>query len=229
MQAHFEIERDGFEIRKDILSNSELSILDQASKSITVKGSYRGGDRNVFDKSAEVLRIFKNGPLRKIVEEILGKNISLSEALYLNKGSDANWLVAWHQDLSICVKRMVEAPGYVTWVKKEGKPYVQPPDNVLQESLWLRLNLDDNDESNGCLKVIPGSHKYGKLGPVEIEEWVKKETAVSLHVSRGSAILFRPLLLHSSGKMVESNMRERRVIQGLFSGYQFKNGLEWAH
>ena len=52
---------------------------------------------------------------------------------------------------------------------KEGIPHVQPPTAILEQMLTVRIHLDRTDESNGALKVIPGSHRQGKLSNLEID------------------------------------------------------------
>lgn len=73
-------------------------------------------------------------------------------------------------------------------------------------SLWIAL--DDASESNGCLKMIPGSHKlrvemermqseqgFAKRVPEGIIEGLPVET---INVKRGDAVLFNDLVLHAS-------------------------------
>ena len=40
---------------------------------------------------------------------------------------------------------------------------MQPPVHVLEDMLALRFHLDDSHEDNGPLRVIPGSHRMGRL------------------------------------------------------------------
>jgi ectoine hydroxylase-related dioxygenase (phytanoyl-CoA dioxygenase family) len=79
-------------------------------------------------------------------------------AIFFDKSSGSNWLVPWHQDLTIAVASKCEAPGFGPWSVKDGIPHVQPPDELLKQMIALRLHLDDCDASNGALRVIPGSH-----------------------------------------------------------------------
>lgn len=37
------------------------------------------------------------------------------------------------------------------------------PIHILEDSITIRIHLDDTDENNGALKVIPKSHKKGIL------------------------------------------------------------------
>ena len=80
-----------------------------------------------------------------------------------SKSPTRNWLVALHQDLSIPVAERVESAHCSGWSAKEGEIFVQPPAEVLQQVLAVRLHLDDCDEHNGALRVVPGSHRLGRL------------------------------------------------------------------
>jgi hypothetical protein len=83
--------------------------------------------------------------------------------IYFDKRPETNWLVAWHQDLTLALKERVEVPGFGPWSLKEGVPHVQPPVGMLEQMLSVRLHLDDADATNGALRVLPGTHRLGRL------------------------------------------------------------------
>jgi hypothetical protein len=56
---------------------------------------------------------------------------------------DANWKVAWHQDLTIAVRHRIEVPGFGPWSVKDGVPHVRSPIESLEQMLTVRLHLDD--------------------------------------------------------------------------------------
>jgi ectoine hydroxylase-related dioxygenase (phytanoyl-CoA dioxygenase family) len=64
--------------------------------------------------------------------------------------------------------------------------------------LGLRIHLDDTDENNGALRVIPKSHVKG-IYRSETIDW-SKETEVTCKVPKGGIMLMRPLLLHASSR-----------------------------
>jgi hypothetical protein len=80
-----------------------------------------------------------------------------------SKTMENNWLVSLHQDVSIPVAERVESPQCSGWSHKEGDLFVQPPVSTLERIVALRLHLDDCDEGNGALRVVPGSHRLGRL------------------------------------------------------------------
>lgn len=221
----FSLQKDGFEIHSGLFTDADLATLESAASNIDAFALSKGGGRNILSSQPSLLGIFKNERILAFLNQFLGCTQGLSEGLFLNKKAEANWLVAWHQDLFVSVKAGASIEGYFGWTTKQGKPYVQPPTKVLEQSLWIRLNLDDNDVDNGCLKVVPGSHLLGKIPPEEVSQVVERHGEVAIPCRKGDVILFRPLLLHASSKSLR--VSQRRVIQVLYSGYAFQNGLEW--
>ncbi|HXU79900.1 MAG TPA: phytanoyl-CoA dioxygenase family protein, partial [Polyangia bacterium] len=96
--------------------------------------------------------------------EALGRPAAPVNALLLDKTPEANWKVPGHQDLVHPVERQVEEPGFTGWTTKRGVAHVQPPREVLEQLVALRLHLDDSPAVNGALAVVPGSHRGGVLG-----------------------------------------------------------------
>ena len=66
-------------------------------------------------------------------------------AIYSDKSVETNWLVAWHQDLTIVVNQQAELACYGPWSVKNGPVHVQPPAEWLERMLTIRLHLDDAD------------------------------------------------------------------------------------
>ncbi len=146
-------------------------------------------------------------------------------AILFDKSSDTNWLVAWHQDLTIAVREKRQVSGFGPWSAKEGISHVQPPLELLEHMLTLRLHLDDADAGNGALRVLPGSHTLGKLDSDRIQSL---RTEIPEHLctaNPGDVLLMRPLLLHASGKSTDA--RHRRVLHIEFAGFKLPGGLEW--
>jgi hypothetical protein len=112
------------------------------------------------------------------------------------------------------------------WSEKEGELFVQPPVCVLEQLLAIRLHLDDCDEQNGALRVVPGSHRLGRLNSTESHRERNQRGTEVVSVPRGGAMLMRPLLLHASSKAnVE---RPRRVLHFVFGPEHLPAGLRWA-
>lgn len=146
-------------------------------------------------------------------------------AIYFDKSVEANWGVAWHQDLTIALQARVEAPGFGPWSVKEGIPHVQPPVELLKQMLTIRLHLDDADETNGALRVLPASHRFGRLSAERIQALRGSNTDVLCEASAGDALLMRPLLLHASGR--STSPRHRRVLHIEYASAPLPEALRW--
>jgi Phytanoyl-CoA dioxygenase (PhyH) len=146
-------------------------------------------------------------------------------AIYFNKTAQANWSVGWHQDLAIAVQLHHEVPGFGSWSVKDNVPHVQPPADILAKMLTVRLHLDDTDQTNGALRVLPGSHRFGRLAAEQIEDLQRMRPGVICSVSAGAILLMRPLLLHASSRA--SNPSQRRVLHIEYAAQRLPGGLEW--
>jgi ectoine hydroxylase-related dioxygenase (phytanoyl-CoA dioxygenase family) len=146
--------------------------------------------------------------------------------ILFDKTPDANWLVAWHQDLTIAVRERRDVPGFGPWSMKDGTPHVQPPAELLARMLTVRLHLDDCDISNGALRVLPGSHRHGKLSAAQIKECRERTPEHVCEARAGDALVMRPLLLHASSPA--SVPKHRRVIHLEFAVDELPDGLVWA-
>jgi Phytanoyl-CoA dioxygenase (PhyH) len=148
-------------------------------------------------------------------QQILDQGSQAIECTLFVKSAEMNWLVALHQDLSIPVAARIENPEWTGWSYKEGRLFAQPPVAVLEELVAIRLHLDDCDESNGALRVVPGSHRFGRLCP---NAAVRKRDCLGeqiVPVARGGAMVMKPMLLHASSKSVSGALR--RVLQFVFA------------
>jgi ectoine hydroxylase-related dioxygenase (phytanoyl-CoA dioxygenase family) len=146
-------------------------------------------------------------------------------AIYFDKSAATNWLVGWHQDLTVAARARVDVPGFGSWSVKEGVPHVRAPVAVLEQMLSVRIHLDDCEESNGALRVLPGTHRLGRLSSEQIHELRNNHPEVVCHASAGDVMLMRPLLLHASGKSAETG--HRRVLHIEYAGHDLPGGLHW--
>jgi hypothetical protein len=146
-------------------------------------------------------------------------------AIYFDKSPATNWLVAWHQDLTVAVAERRDALGFGPWSVKDGVHHVQPPVELLEHMLAVRLHLDDANESNGALRVIPASHCHGRLD-AEHSERLRAAIAESLcGAAAGDALLMRPLLLHASSRATAPV--RRRVLHIEYAACELPGGLAW--
>ena len=223
-------DQNGFEILNDVLPRErcdalalELSALHQSQKE-SVKNRL-GGVRNLLRLSGQVADVANSAEIRDVLEKRLAKRLFPVRALFFDKTADANWRVAWHQDLTIAVAERIETPGFEAWSIKEEIIHVQPPRHILDGMATVRLHLDDCNANNGALKVIPGSHLEGKLDSAQVKNLLSPEKICVCEVPKGGALLMRPLLLHASSPA--ENPSHRRVLHIEYATDELPNGLKW--
>lgn len=162
--------------------------------------------------------------VRDLVCSVLGPNCFAVRALFFDKTPTSNWKVPWHQDLTIAVQERRDAEGFGPWTIKAGVQHVQPPTEVMTGMLAMRLHLDDSAPDNGPLRVLPGSHRHGRLSAEQIAA-LDKGSVVTCSVPSGGALLMRPLLLHASSAC--DRPKPRRVIHFEFAAQNLPSGLAW--
>lgn len=124
----------------------------------------------------------------------------------------------------------VKAVQSMLFVKAPGKPgqswhqdeYYIPTRDCSLTGVWIAI--DDSTIENGCLWIVPGSHKPSKIYkriPYEGKEFGEHDTidssqfdisnAIPVEINAGSVLFFNGYLLHSSGKN-KSNDKFRRAL-----------------
>jgi len=226
------IEREGFAILDRWLDDSEtLHRIEEQLQHIEVdhRASQRAGKafglRNLMTAVPLTRELANSESLRSLVEPVLGSGARVVRTIYFDKHKDANWKVAWHQDLTIAVRGKVDGGGFRAWSIKAGITHVQPPVAVLEQMLTLRVHLDDTGAANGALRVLPGTHRHGRFDPEQIQYWKQRQNLAICAVKRGGVVLMRPLLLHSS--LPSLNPTHRRVLHFEYTSVDLPAGLDW--
>ena len=184
----------------------------------------RGGLRNVFDIPA-VTELARDPVIRDAAEALLGSECFAARAILFDKTPAANWKVAWHQDLTIAVADRRDVPGFGPWSVKAGVIHVQPPREILERMVAVRVHLDPCGVENGPVRVLAGSHRNGKLGADAVAQYRAQVEEVACIVPRGGLLVMRPLLLHASSPAGASD--HRRVLHLEFASGLLPEGLAW--
>jgi ectoine hydroxylase-related dioxygenase (phytanoyl-CoA dioxygenase family) len=134
--------------------------------------------------SPTIDRFLRSDPLLDIVQDLIGPDICLYHCKLLMKAARDGTVTPWHQD-------------YSYWIKDDNRPLM----------LNCMFQIDDSTRENGCLQMVPGSHRWG-LQEHEREGKVfsrflpgyfqPREDAVPVPLRAGSAIFFGPLIIHGS-------------------------------
>jgi hypothetical protein len=225
-----EIDENGFAIRENILSPTEVTRLLETIAPINRPGTLQKRNsvyavRNLLNASPTIRELSGSAAIRNLVEPILGAEAFSVRGILFDKIADANWKVPWHQDVTIAVQERVETEGFGPWSIKADVLHVQPPAYVLENMLSVRLHLDPCRAENGALRVIPGSHRRGRIPEDQIPDVRDRSPEVICESGVGGALLMRPLLLHASSPSLLPN--HRRVIHIDFAADALPNNLRW--
>ena len=119
---------------------------------------------------------------REIAEALIGPNVSIFRAMFMNKPAEHGTHLPWHQDVG---------SGWGL-------------DSNPEVTVWTAL--DAATVENGCMQVVPGSHKHGVINemhfPSEEDQarYAREEDSIYLEAEAGEAILLNNLLLHRSAR-----------------------------
>jgi ectoine hydroxylase-related dioxygenase (phytanoyl-CoA dioxygenase family) len=222
---------DGYARIRSVVSAAERAGILRALEGLPASDAVRQKDdtyavRNLLEVVPAVGRLASLAAVTQIAERVLGSGAFPVRGTLFDKTPGANWKVPWHQDRTIAVDRRIDVSGFGPWTSKAGVLHVQPPDPVLEQMLSVRIHLDACALSNGPLRVLPGTHREGKLTSQAIQALrVRCRQAVCL-ADAGDAIVMRPLLVHASSPAQTPG--HRRVIHLDFASAPLPGGLEWA-
>ena len=136
----------------------------------------------------KVLELAKEPAILDRVEPLLGPNIDVFGTKFFPKLPEGGTSTHWHQDNFY---------------------FGTDSDRIVSCGIYL----EDADAENGCLKVVPGSHRVGifehKRDPSTHGSWtqVDEEEAVDVVVPAGSVAIFSANLLHGSNDNHSSRTR----------------------
>ena len=215
-----QVERDGFAWVPQAVSREECASLLNALAPVV-----GAGRRGLLHQSC-VSDLAHSDQILSLIRPYFDAEPFAVRAIYFDKSTESNWLVPWHQDLTIAVDQHKDVPGFGPWSEKGGIQHVQPPVEILQRMLTVRLHLDAADETNGALRVIAGSHRQGRLSAALISDFSQREPEVICVAEEGSALLMRPLLLHSSRRAVSPS--HRRILHLEYAAFSLPGGLKWG-
>ncbi len=160
----------------------------QPTPHLTVWGRHDILDRAIYD-------LYIDPRLIGIASSLIGPQITANGDFWVRPKvpGDVTTTLAWHQD-SFYYGGVVE-------------PHLQ----VL--SLWIPLV--DTDQGNGCLKLVPGSHRFGRI-PSRADQNNHQEpvepistygTPVEEPMRVGDVLVFHNLTLHASGENSSEGVR----------------------
>lgn len=225
-----DIADNSFSVISNVFSEEEIERISCIINDIdTSKETFRKSEdlfaiRQFLKEIPEVKNLIFNENIKKIIKEVFGEQYFVVKSIYFDKPETSNWYVAYHQDLTISVDKKTALPDFGPWTTKQNQFAVQPPLDILENIYTIRIHLDDTDEHNGALKVVPRSHAKGIYRPETID-W-NIETEHICNVERGGVMLMKPLTIHGSNRT--TNGKKRRVIHIEFSDRELPEEIQWS-
>ncbi len=181
-------EQDGYIVEEGLFSEEEMSTAKEEIRKVLSEAKHLQGPKNngvfvgLVQRSA-FFKTFESDPrLVDLLQQTVGPHIEFLSDKVVLKSAEVDFGSPWHQD----------------W------PYWRGNHKI---SFWIAL--DGATPENGCLKVVPGSHKkfvdhkgdssdgvgFGnRIDSSQIDE----SRAVDLIAPAGTVVLFHDLLFHSS-------------------------------
>lgn len=220
--------RDGYIVLDDVVTEAEMATFEPLYQEF-IDGKVPDMGRDFCDMSGPYERKFEEFQLvnavlprkyrpelqnniferraESIARQLIGDQIALDYDQFLAKRPRKGGAkFAWHQDL-----------GY--WP-------TGTPDTI---TTTCSLALDDADEANGCLQVVPGSHLEPELRPhrpmlssgdnddredshVLTAELTEEDQVVLLPVKRGSVSVHNEKIVHGSGGNQSDRWRRTYIV-----------------
>ncbi|MCC6697012.1 MAG: phytanoyl-CoA dioxygenase family protein [Candidatus Hydrogenedentes bacterium] len=156
----------------------------------------------------EILNLAREAVIVDRVQPLLGPEIDVFGTKFFPMLPGGGTSTKWHQDNFY----------FDTWA---------------EDIVTCGIYLEDTDRENGCLKVIPGSHREGQHEHVRdvgsYGSWVEvdESRAVHLEIPGGTVILFSANLLHGANPNRSARSRYSTAwhyVPGLMELAQFRRG-----
>ena len=199
---------EGFQIFDGVFAGAEMHrALDELSKAPLDRT--KAGARHVLGVPI-VRRLADDARMLDIARRFVGAAAAPFRATLFDKSPDANWLVAWHQDTALPLRRRFDGEEWGAWSTKAGVLYAHAPAWALEQVVALRVSLDDSSSVNGPLRVLPDTHRLGVLTDAQIEQLVLARPPIDCLAASGGVVAMRPLTIHASSKATVQ--KPRRVL-----------------
>ncbi|MCE7987012.1 MAG: phytanoyl-CoA dioxygenase family protein [Caldilinea sp. CFX5] len=208
---------EGYLVVENVFTTGEVAAFQHACDLISAQaaGLTASTDRlkmKVFEDSTKLVQqvgdphemsgvwldLVKDVRLLDMVEALLGPNLLVYYSQLMMKAPRQGFTAPWHQDFAFFPHSSAEI-------------------------LACTVAIDDATLENGCVRVIPGSHKLGLInhydqngvftGIVQDDHSFDARTEVALPATAGSVIFWHSLTLHASHPNRTEKPRRALVIE----------------
>jgi ectoine hydroxylase-related dioxygenase (phytanoyl-CoA dioxygenase family) len=208
----------GYVVISDVFTKDELSAIDQEIDRICEQDE-GGNHRNAgwvmsLGLRSEITKAFvQDARILALIEDIVKPGIAIYSGKLTTKMPYSEDICHWHQDDAY---------------------YNAHATSQTRLSVWTPLQ--DAKEENGCLWVVPGSHKGGvvahgsyggqcprSMGPADLEV----DGAISCPVKAGDMLLFSAELWHHSRQNQTGQIRRAFIVSYQEATVPRGNGDQW--
>src|ERR1700688_166041 len=135
------LEQDGFEIIPDVISQKTILSVGESLGESSMRRS-RAGIRSALQVPG-VRSLAVDEKLVSFARQALGERAIPFRATLFDKSPGSNWLVVWHQDTALPLRKRRDMAVWGPWSVKEGVICAHAPASALEQVLAIRVHLDD--------------------------------------------------------------------------------------
>ena len=208
--------QNGYVILRNVISTNLISRLHSHFDKVSARYAEipaQSWNFWLFENDDEWLNLISDSEILDQVEKIIGSDIVHLGSHYWSKPPRVGNKVSWHQD---------------------GAYYDLSHMNFV--TIWIAL--DNSTRENGCLKVIPGSHKaaFRPLAPVKHDPFLKRRMdscdldglpCEYIELLPGDVSLHNPNIFHGSDSNQSERWRRGFVIKYIAGDVDIAPEMEW--
>ncbi|MGH2366561.1 MAG: phytanoyl-CoA dioxygenase family protein [Chloroflexota bacterium] len=190
---------------------------ERASRQAPQRESHHAGSGSILQlglRSPVCQRLAEDERILTLIEDLVQPGIAIYSVKLIAKPPRTNIVCHWHQDDAY---------------------YVKQSDSQTRMSVWVPLQ--DAHDGNGCLWVVPGSHRWGlqdhsakDYGQCRLSmdaERIDLSGAIPVPVPAGSAVLFSALMWHGSKGNETDKVRRAFIVSYQEATVPRGNGDQW--
>ncbi|ANE47088.1 hypothetical protein SY83_13370 [Paenibacillus swuensis] len=216
-------EEQGYVVLKDFFPKSEMNVMNEEINLLEQSGTLpppKVSDHEGFIFELAMLsdktRMFASDDrILNVLEDIVYPGISIYSSKLVSKLPYSETVCHWHQDDAY---------------------YHKVGESKVRMSIWVPLT--DATLENGCIWVVPQSHKlglqsfqakdYGTCRLALVEDQVDLSPAIPLELEAGNLVLFSAMLWHSSKGNQTDQTRRAFIVSYQEATILKGNGRQWT-